>query len=70
MFEGSLFFCMSSSVLIWPILRAGLIPMPSNSFVPRSRWCYPVVQHLTASAGGGGKGVPGKKKKALYGMGY
>ena len=34
------------------------MPMSSNSFVPNSCWCYPAVQHLTASAGGGGKGIP------------
>ena len=42
--------------------------MPSCSLF-YCRWCYPVVQHLTASAGGGGKGIPsspGKKKE--YGI--
>ena len=41
------------------------MPMPSNSFVLNSCWCYPVVQHLTASAEGGGKdilSIPGEKK--------
>ena len=33
------------------------MPMPPNSFALNSRWCYPAVQHLTASAGGGGKGT-------------
>ena len=31
--------------------------MPPNSFALNSCWCYPAVQHLTASAGGGGKGT-------------
>ena len=40
--------------------------MPLNSSVINSRWCYPAAQHLTTSAGGGGKGIPsspGLKKK-------
>ena len=31
--------------------------MPLNSFVLNSHLCYPAVQHLTVSAGGGGKGI-------------
>ena len=38
--------------------------MPSCSLF-YCRWCYPAVQHLTASAGGGGKGIPSSPGKKI-----
>ena len=38
--------------------------MPLNSFVLNSHWYYPAVQHLTASAGGGGKSIPSSLEKS------
>ena len=42
------------------------MPMPSNSFVFNSHWSYPAVQYLTASAGGGGKGIPSSPVGDIY----
>ena len=52
MFEGSSFYCTYPTFASIDLAYSeGSLAVPSNSFVPNSRWCYPAVQHLTASTG-------------------
>jgi len=55
-------------MLIWLALRAGLMLMPSYNFTVTGV-IQLAVQHLTASAGGGGKGIqssPGETQNWYY----